>query len=77
MCEGDKADKKRIKSLLDNSLMNVTALAPMIGYDKAAKIAKLAHHNGTSLKEEILREKILSEKDYDKIMKPISMTRPK
>ena len=75
--KGIKADKKRIKSLLDNSLMNVTALAPMIGYDKAAKIAKLAHHNGTSLKEEILREKILSEKDYDKIMKPISMTRPK
>ena len=75
--KGIKADKKRIKSLLDNSLMNVTALAPMIGYDKAAKIAKLAHQNGTSLKEEILREKILSEKDYDKIMKPISMTRPK
>ena len=75
--KGIKADKKRIKSLLDNSLMNVTALAPMIGYDKAAKIAKLAHQNGTSLKEEILREKILSEKDYDKIMKPILMTRPK
>ena len=75
--KGIKADKKRIKSLLDNSLMNVTALAPMIGYDKAAKIAKLAHQNGTSLKEEILREEILSEKDYDKIMKPISMTRPK
>ena len=75
--KGIRADKKRIKSLLDNSLMNVTALAPMIGYDKAAKIAKLAHQNGTSLKEEILREKILSEKDYDKIMKPILMTRPK
>ena len=52
---GLKADKKRIKSLLDNSLMLVTALSPKIGYDNAAKIAKAAHKNGTTLKEEVLK----------------------
>ena len=75
--KGIKADKKRIKHLLDNSLMLVTALTPIIGYDKAAEIAKKAHKNGTTLKEEILKEKLLSEKEYNKIMSPIKMTRPK
>tara|TARA_E500000178_G_scaffold341354_1_gene385198 strand:- start:401 stop:1789 length:1389 start_codon:yes stop_codon:yes gene_type:complete len=75
--KGIKADKKRIKSLLDNSLMTVTALAPKIGYDNAAKIAKLAHKNGTTLKEEILKTNLISPKDYDKIMDPIKMTKPK
>ena len=53
--KGIKADTKRIKNLLDNSLMVVTALAPKIGYDNAAKIAKAAHKNGTTLKEEVLK----------------------
>ena len=75
--KGLKADKKRIKSLLDNSLMLVTALSPKIGYDKAAKIAKLAHKNGTTLKEEALKSGFISEKDYIKIMNPMSMTKPK
>ncbi|MFL2882961.1 MAG: class II fumarate hydratase [Pelagibacteraceae bacterium] len=75
--KGIKANKKRIKYLLDNSLMMVTALAPMIGYDQAAKIAKLAHKNGTSLKKEIVQSGIISEKEYDKIMNPILMTKPK
>ena len=75
--KGIKADKKRIKFLLDNSLMSVTALAPKIGYDKAAKIAKLAHKNGTTLKEELLKAKILNEKDYNKFMNPILLTKPK
>ncbi len=75
--KGIKADKKRIKSLLDNSLMIVTALAPKIGYDNAAKIAKTAHKNGTTLKEEVLKTNLISEKDYDRIMDPIQMTRPK
>ena len=75
--KGIKADKKKIKSLLDNSLMLVTALSPKIGYDKAAKIAKAAHKNGTTLKEEVIKSKILSEKEYDKIMNPMLMTRPK
>ncbi len=75
--KGIKADQKRIKYLLDNSLMLVTALTPKIGYDKAAKIAKDAHKNGTTLKEEVLKTGMVSAKEYDKIMNPIFMTRPK
>ncbi len=75
--KGIKADKKRIKYLLDNSLMLVTALAPKIGYDKAAKIAKLAHKNGTTLKEEVIKMGVLSAKEYDRVMNPLSMTKPK
>ena len=75
--KGIKADKKRIKSLLDNSLMLVTALAPKIGYDKAASIAKEAYKNGTTLKYEVIKAGLLKEKDYDKIMSPIAMTTPK
>jgi fumarate hydratase class II len=73
---GIKADKKRIKHLLDNSLMLVTALAPKIGYDKAAHIAKTAHKNGTTLKQEVIRAGLIREKEYDKIMNPIKMTKP-
>jgi fumarate hydratase class II len=75
--KGIKADKKKIKYLLDNSLMLVTALTPKIGYDNAAKIAKEAHKRGTTLKEEVIRAGTLSEKEYDKIMNPMLMTRPK
>ncbi len=75
--KGIKADKKRIKYLLDNSLMLVTALSPKIGYDKAAKIAKSAHKNGTTLKEEVIKSGILTEKEYEKVMDPMLMTRPK
>ena len=57
--------------------MLVTALAPKIGYDNAAKVAKDAHKNGTTLREEIIKSEIISEKEYDKIMNPMSMTRPK
>jgi fumarate hydratase, class II len=75
--KGIKADKKRIKYLLDNSLMLVTALTPKIGYDRAARIAKEAHKRGTTLKEEVIKSGTLNEKEYDKIMKPILMTKPK
>ena len=75
--KGIKANKKRIKELLDNSLMLVTALAPKIGYDKAAKIAKAAHRNGTTLKHEILKSGLVEEKEYDKMMNPLNMTMPK
>ena len=75
--KGIKADRKRIKNLLDSSLMIVTALAPKIGYDNAAKIAKEAHKNGTTLKEEVLKTNLISSKDYEKIMDPIKMTKPK
>ena len=74
---GIKADTKRIKYLLDNSLMLVTALAPKIGYDNAAKIAKTAHKNGTTLKEEVIKSGVLNEKEYDKTMNPMLMTKPK
>ena len=75
--KGIKADKKRIKYLLDNSLMLVTALAPKIGYDRAAHIAKTAHKNGTTLKEEIIKAGLINGKEYDRIMSPIKMTKPK
>ena len=73
---GLKADKKRIKELLDNSLMLVTALAPHIGYDKAAKIAKNALKNNTKLKDEAIKSGLIKEKDYDKIVDPRKMVNP-
>jgi fumarate hydratase class II len=75
--KGIKADKKRIKLLLDNSLMLVTALAPKIGYDKAAQLAKQAYKKETTLKEEVIKSGVISEKEYDKVMNPILMTKPK
>ena len=75
--KGIRANKKRIKFLLDNSLMLVTALAPKIGYDNAAKIAKTAHKNGTSLKDEVIKSGTLTRKEYDKVMDPMLMTKPK
>ena len=74
--DGIKANKKRISELLDNSLMLVTALTPKIGYDNAAKIAKRAHKNNTSLKFEVLKSKLISEKEYDKIVDPKKMIYP-
>ena len=74
--KGLKADKKRIKNLLDNSLMLVTALSPKIGYDKAAKIAKIAYKNGTTLKEEAIKSGLVTEKEYEKIVDPKKMLGP-
>ncbi len=74
---GLKADKKRIKELLDNSLMLVTALAPQVGYDNAAKIAKKALKNKTTLKIEALKSGLISEKVYNKIVDPKKMVYPK
>ena len=74
--KGIKANKKRIKEHLDNSLMLVTALAPKIGYDNAAKIAKTALKNGTTLKEETLKTGLIKEKDYDQIVDPKKMIYP-
>ena len=74
--KGLKADKKRIKTLLDNSLMLVTALTPHIGYDNAARIAKNALKNNTTLKYEALKSKLIKEKDYDKIVDPKKMIYP-
>jgi len=74
--KGIVANKKRIKEHLDNSLMLVTALAPHIGYDKAAKIAKTALKNDTTLKFETLKTGLIKEKEYDKIVDPQKMITP-
>ena len=73
---GIKLNKKMIDQHLNNSLMLVTALAPVIGYDKAAEIAKKAHKNGTTLKEEAIKLNYISEKEYDKIVRPEKMIKP-
>jgi len=74
--KGIKANKKKIQEHLDNSLMLVTALAPHIGYDKAAKIAKTALKNNTTLKKETLKTGLINEKEYDKIVDPKKMIYP-
>ena len=75
--KGIKVDKKRVKYLLENSLMLVTALTPKIGYDRAALIAKTAHKNGTTLKHEVIKAGLINEREYDELMNPLKMTRPK
>ena len=74
--KGLKADKKKIKEFLDNSLMLVTALSPKIGYDNAAKIAKKAYKNGTTLKYEAIKSGLINEKDYEKTVDPKKMIKP-
>ena len=74
--KGIKADKIKIKKFLDNSLMLVTALAPHIGYDNAAKIAKTALRKGTTLKTEAIKTGLINEKDYHKIVNPKKMISP-
>ena len=74
--KGLKADKKKIKEYLDNSLMMVTALAPHIGYDNAAKIAKQALKNNSTLKKEALNSGLVNEKTYDLIVNPKKMIIP-
>lgn len=73
---GIEANKARIQSLLEQSLMLVTALAPAIGYDQAARIAKSAHINGTTLHEEALKSGLVSESDYDRLVRPETMLAP-
>jgi fumarate hydratase class II len=73
---GIKADEKRIRELMERSLMLVTALAPKIGYDNAAKVAKLAHGNGTTLREEAVGGGFVSEQEFDRLVRPEKMTRP-
>ncbi|MBZ9679877.1 class II fumarate hydratase [Mesorhizobium sp. CO1-1-7] len=73
---GIEAREDNIKAALDRSLMLVTALAPTIGYDNAAKIAKTAHKKGTTLREEALATGLVSEADYDRLVRPQDMTHP-
>jgi fumarate hydratase class II len=74
--DGIRADEKRIRELMQRSLMLVTALAPKIGYDNAAKVAKAAHANGTTLKEEALRLGFVTAAEFDRLVRPDRMTRP-
>jgi fumarate hydratase class II len=68
--DGLEPDRERIDELVNSSLMLVTALTPRIGYDKAAEIAKKAHHEGTSLRHAALALGYLSETEYDEIVVP-------
>ncbi len=74
--KGIKANKSKIKEHLDNSLMLVTALAPKVGYDNAAKIAKRALKNGTKLKDEAIKTGLINENEYNLIVDPIKMISP-
>jgi fumarate hydratase, class II len=73
---GIKANTDTIKDLMERSLMLVTALVPEIGYDNAAKIAKEAHKNGTTLREEAVKLGFVTGEDYDRIVRPENMVSP-
>jgi fumarate hydratase class II len=73
---GIKANTDRISDLMSRSLMLVTALAPSIGYDKAAEIAKTAHKNGTTLKEEALRLGYVTVEEFERVVRPETMLAP-
>jgi fumarate hydratase class II len=73
---GIEPNRRHIEELMKRSLMLVTALAPKIGYDKAAEIAKAAHKNGTTLREEAVRLGHVSEKEFDSLVRPERMVAP-
>lgn len=73
---GIEANRARIADLVDRSLMLVTALAPTIGYDAAAAIAKSAHHKGTTLREEAVASGLVSAADFDRLVRPETMVHP-
>lgn len=74
--DGIQANTAQIKKHLDNSLMLVTALNPHIGYDNAAKIAKAAYTNGTTLKEEAIKLGLMDAKKFDEVVRPEQMIGP-
>jgi fumarate hydratase class II len=74
---GIKANEARIRELMERSLMLVTALSPHIGYDQAAQVAKAAHANGTTLREEALRLGFVDGEEFDRLVRPEKMTRPR
>ncbi|WP_107497964.1 class II fumarate hydratase [Thalassobius sp. I31.1] len=77
MLNGIQANEPRIDKLMKESLMLVTALAPTIGYDNATKVAKTAHKNGTTLKEEAIALGFVDEKTFDEVVRPEQMIGPK
>ena len=74
--EGIRANRDRIAELVDRSLMLVTPMAPSIGYDKAAEVAKKAHREGTTLKQAALDLGYVTEAEYDDLVRPDRMVRP-
>ncbi|KAJ9086650.1 hypothetical protein DSO57_1001442 [Entomophthora muscae] len=74
---GIKANEDKIKEIMEKSLMLVTALNPHIGYDNAAKTAKKAHKEGTTLKEAAIALNVLTEKEFDQYVRPENMIGPK
>jgi fumarate hydratase class II len=74
---GIEANEERIGKLMRESLMLVTALAPTIGYDNATKVAKTAHKNGTTLREEAVRLGFVDEATFDRVVEPRDMLGPK
>jgi len=74
---GIKANETRIAELLERSLMLVTALSPKIGYDNASKVAKAAHANGTTLREEAVRLGFVTAEEFDRLVQPAQMTQPR
>lgn len=77
LVDGLKADETRIDKLMRESLMLVTALAPEVGYDNATAVAKTAHKNGTTLKEEAIRLGFVDEETFDRVVRPEQMIGPK
>jgi fumarate hydratase, class II len=73
---GIEPNRAHIKALMERSLMLVTALAPKIGYDNAAKVAKAAHKNGTTLKEEALKMGLVTAEEFDHLVRPEDMIHP-
>jgi fumarate hydratase class II len=73
---GIEADEARIADLMSRSLMLVTALAPTIGYDNATKVAKTAHKNGTTLREEAVKLGFVTEEEFDRVVRPEQMISP-
>jgi len=76
MIKGIEVDRDKIGHHVNNSLMLVTALAPKLGYDKAAKIAHTAHVEHTSLREAALKLGYLTGEEFDQLVRPEKMTRP-
>jgi fumarate hydratase class II len=74
---GTEANRPRIARLMQESLMLVTALAPTIGYDNATKVAKTAHRNGTTLREEAIALGFVDGETFDRIVRPEDMIGPK
>jgi fumarate hydratase class II len=73
---GVEANRERIRQLLNQSLMLVTALTPHIGYDRAAQAAHKAHHEGKTLREACIELKLMSAEDFDRLVRPEAMLGP-